>query len=46
MVTKYRNNNTRANKKKRKLKRKENLEEDLLVGGTDVGRIGRHEDRG
>ena len=45
MVTKYRNNNTRANKKKAN-KKKANLEENLLAGGTDVGRIGRHEDRG
>ena len=29
-----------------KKKRKANLEEDLIAGGTDVGRTGHHEDCG
>ena len=42
IFTKYKNNNTNANNKKRK----KNLEEDLVAGGTDVGRTRHHEDCG
>ena len=41
MVTRYINHNTRSIKKKRA-----NLEEDFLAGGTDVGRTGHNEDYG
>ena len=38
----YKNHTTNTNNEKRKA----NLEEDLLVGNTDVGRTGHHEDCG
>ena len=41
-ISKYKNHNTNANNKKKKT----NLEEDLLAGGTDVGRTRDHEDCG
>ena len=39
-ISKYKNHNTNANNKTKKT----NLEEDLLAGGTDVGRTRDHED--